>query len=98
MKHRYFLSNLIVNKYVDKNNDFNKFKDILQSYCDDHKKKFNKFIITFIWKKNDMIMNRISVPHTITLRRTDMFKPVMFEVPIYVEVSKREFQDIVDRN
>ena len=31
MKHRYFLSNMIVNKYILKNNDFNKFKDILQS-------------------------------------------------------------------
>ena len=27
-----------------------------------------------------------------------MFKPDMFEIPIYVKVSKREFQDIVDRN
>ena len=45
-----------------------------------------------------MIINKISVPRTITLRRTDMFKPVMFETPIYVEVSKREFQDLVDRN
>ena len=98
MKHRYFLSNMIVNTYVVKNNDFDKFKDILQPYCDDHKKKFNKFTITIIWKKNDMIINKISVPHTITLRRTDMFKPVMFEIPIYVEVSKREFQDIVDGN
>ena len=45
-----------------------------------------------------MIINEISIPHTITLRRTDMFKAVMFEIPIYVEVSKRKFQDIVDRN
>ena len=27
-----------------------------------------------------------------------MFKPDMFEIPIYVEVSKHDFQDIVDRN
>ena len=45
-----------------------------------------------------MIINKISVPRTITLRRTDVFKPDMFEIPIYVEVTKREFQDIVDRN
>ena len=45
-----------------------------------------------------MIRNTISVPHTITLRRTDLFKPVMFEIPIYVEVSKRDIQDIFDRN
>ena len=89
---------MIVNKYIVKNNDIKKFKNILQSYSDEHKKKFNEFTTTIIWKKNDMIINKISVPHTITLRRTDMFKPVMFEIPIYVDVSKREFQDVVDRN
>ena len=97
MKQNYFLSNMIVNQHVVKNNDFNKFKDILHSYCGDHKKKFNKFTISIIWKKNDMIIKKISVPRTITLRRTDMFKPVMFEIPMSVEVSKREFQDIFDR-
>ena len=29
-KHRYFFSKKIVNKYIVKNNDINKFKDILQ--------------------------------------------------------------------
>ena len=27
-----------------------------------------------------------------------MFKPIVVEVPVYVEVSLNEFQDIVDRN
>ena len=98
MKHRYFLSNLIVNKYIVKNNDINKLKDILQSYCDEHKKKFNEFTVMIIWKKNDMIKNKISIPRTITLQRTHMFKPDMFEIPIYVKVSEREFLNIVDRN
>ena len=98
MKHRYFLSNIIVKKYVVKNNDINKFKDILQSYCDEHKKKFNEFTVMIIWKKNDMIINKISIPRIITLRRTHMFKPDMIEIPIYVEVTEREFLDIVDRN
>ena len=61
MKHRYFLSNMIVNKYIVKNNDFNKFKGILQSYYDEHKKKFNKFTIKNIWKKNDMIKIRFQL-------------------------------------
>ena len=89
---------MFVKNYIAKNNDFNKYKEILQSYYDEHKKKFNKFIIRNIWKKKDMIINKISVPCTITLRRIDMFKPDMFQIPIYVEASKREFQDIVDRN
>ena len=45
-----------------------------------------------------MIINKISIPRTITLRRTHMFKPDVFEMPIYVKVSERELLDIVDRN
>ena len=45
-----------------------------------------------------MIINKISIPRTITLRRTDMFKPHMCDISIHVEISIREFQDIVDRN
>ena len=51
-----------------------------------------------IWKKNDMIINKISIPRRITLQRTHKFKPDMFEIPIYVKVSEREFLIIVDRN
>ena len=89
---------MIVNEYIVKNNDINKFKAILQSYCDEHKKKFNEFTVTIIWKKNDMILNKISISRTITLQRTHMFKPDMFEIPIYVKVSEREILNIVDRN
>ena len=98
MKHRYFLSNMIANKYIVRNNDINKFKDILQSYCDEHKNKFNEFTITNIWKKNETIINKISIPRTITLQKTHMFQPVIFEIPIYVKVSEHEFLNIVDRN
>ena len=98
MKHRYFLSKMIVNKYLVKNNDINKFKDILQSYYNEYKKKFNEFTVTILWKKNDMIKNKISIARTITSQGTHMLKPDMFEIPIYVKVSEREFQDIVDRN
>ena len=45
-----------------------------------------------------MNKNKISIPCTITFQRTHMFKPDMFVIPIYVQVSKREFQDEVDRN
>ena len=59
---------------------------------------FNEFTVMIIGKKNDMIINKISIPRTITLQRTHMFKPVMFEIPLYVRVSERELLDIVDRN
>ena len=97
MKHRFLLSKMIVNKYIVKNIDINKFKGILLSYCDEPKKKFNEFTVTIIWKKNDMIIDKISIPRTITLQKTHVFKPRMFEIPIYVKVSEREFVDIVDR-
>ena len=98
MKHRYFSSNNIVNKYIVNKGDIDKFKDILQSYCDEHKKKFNKFTVMIVWKKNGMIINEVSIVRTITLQRTHMFKPDMIEIPIYVEVTERDFLQIVDRN
>ena len=98
MKHGYFLSNMIVSKYIVKNIDITKFKDIFQSYYDEHKKKFNELILRIFWKKNGMSITKVSIPWRITFRKTHMFKPDMFEIPIYVEVSKRAFQDIVDRS
>ena len=64
MEHRYFLSNMLVNKYIVKKIDIKKFKDILQSYCDEHKKKFNEDTVTIIWKANDMIISKISIPRS----------------------------------
>ena len=97
MKHRYFLSNTIVKKYIVKNIDVIKNKDILQSYCDEHKKKFNETTVSIIWKENVMNINKISIPRTITLRRTHMFKDV-FEIPKYVKESERKFLHLVDGN
>ena len=39
MKHKYILSNLIINKYIVKNNEIDKFKEIVQSYYEKHKKE-----------------------------------------------------------
>ena len=50
-KHRYLLSNLIINKYIVRNDEIDKFKDILPSYYDKHKIKVNKFSVWIIWKK-----------------------------------------------
>ena len=49
-------------------------------------------------EKKDRIINKISIPRTITLQRTHMFTPDMVEIPIYVKLSEREFLDIVDIN
>ena len=53
-----FFSNLILNKYVIKNGEIDKFNDILQSYYDEHKKKYNQFRIDIIWKKNVVIIKK----------------------------------------
>ena len=60
-KHKNF-SNLITDKYNIKHDNFNKFEDILQSYYDEHKRKFEIFTVCVVWKKNDMLVNKISVP------------------------------------
>ena len=90
-------SNLIINKYVIRNDEINKFIDILQSYFDEHKKKFNRFRKDVIWKRNDVIINKISVPCTITYLQTHMFKPIMEEMPVCVKVPLNEVQNMIDR-
>ena len=45
-----------------------------------------------------MIIKRISLQCTITFQKTHPFKPIMREIPLYVEVSSHEFLHIGDRN
>ena len=97
-KHNYiFFSNLIINKYVIQNDEIDNMNDILEKYYEEHKKKIIRFRIDIIWKKNDVIINKISVPHTITYIQTHMFKPIMEEMPFYVKISLNEFQIMIDR-
>ena len=51
-----------------------------------------------MWKKNDVLINRISVPSTITLEKPHLFQPSMIELPIVVGVSPLDFLDTFDRN
>ena len=90
-------STLIINNYVLKNDEIDKFNDILQTYYEEHKKKFNQFRIDGIWKKSDVFIDKISVPCTITYIQTHMFKPIMEEMPLYVKVSLNELQNMIDR-
>ena len=45
-----------------------------------------------------MIIIKISLPCTVTFLRTQVFKPIIEEIPKYVEVSSHEFLDVVDMN
>ena len=74
MKHKYF-SNLIINKYLVKNIEFWNLKHIFEPYYENHKKKFNHFSVGVMWKKIDLLRNKISVPVTITFQETQLFQP-----------------------
>ena len=49
-------------------------------------------------KKSDVLINKISVPSTITLEKPHLFKLSMIEVPIVIRVSPLDFLDTFDRN
>ena len=45
-----------------------------------------------------MLINKISVPSTITLQKPHLSKPIMIELPIAVRVTPLDFVDKFDRN
>ena len=49
-KHKYF-SNLIINRNIVRNPESDKFRDIIQSYYDKHKKKSDNFSVCVMGKK-----------------------------------------------
>ena len=97
MKHKPF-SNLIVNKYIVRSPEIDKFKYILHSYYDKHKKKFDSFSVCVIWMKKDVVIKKFTVPRTITLEKPHLFKPSMIELAIVIRVSPLDFLDTFDRN
>ena len=96
-KHKYF-SNLIINKYIVRNDEIDKFKDIIQSYFNKHKRKIDIFTICAMWRKNEMGVNKLSVSSTITVQKPYLFGPSMFELPLVVRVSPLDFPDTFDRS
>ena len=96
-RHRYF-SNLIINKNMIRNPEIDKFRGIIQSDYDKHKRKFDDFTVCVMWKKNDILINKISVPTIITLEKPHLFKPSMIELPIVIRVSPPDFLDTFNRN
>ena len=96
-KHNFF-SNLIVNKYILRNPENDRLKDIIQPYYNIHKKKLDNFTVCFMWKKNNVLLNKSSVPSTITLEKPHLFKSSLIELPIVVRVSPLDILDTFDRN
>ena len=96
-KHKYS-SNLIIKNFIVRNPKSDTFKDIVQSYNDKHKRKFDNFTVCVIRMKNGLIVNTISVPSIITREKPHLFKPSMIELPIVIRVSPLEFVDTFIRN
>ena len=67
-KQKYF-SDLIINRYSIKNKEIDHFKDILQSYFDKHKKKFDKFNVWIICKKEKEIVREIKLPDKVIIEK-----------------------------
>ena len=45
-----------------------------------------------------MLINKISVPSTITLEKPHLFKTCMIELPIVIGVARLDFLDTLDKN
>ena len=73
-------------------------KDVIQPYYNIQKEKFDDFTVCVMWKKNDVLINKISIPSTVTLEKPHLFKSSMIELPIVVGVSPLHFLDTFDRN
>ena len=94
-KETYF-SNLIINKYIARNHEIGKFKDIIQPYYNIHKREFDNFSVCVMWKKIDVLTNKISVPGTITVEKQHLFNPCMTELPIVIRVPLFDFPETFD--
>ena len=51
-----------------------------------------------MWTKNDVLINMISVPSSITLEKAHLFKLSMIEIPIVIGVSPYDSLVTFDRN
>ena len=65
----FFLSNVIINKYIVKNNELDSFKDILQPYYDKHKRNITNFSVWIIRKKNNEIKREIKLPDKVIVEK-----------------------------
>ena len=57
-----------------RNNEIDKFKDILQSYYDIHKKKFDRFAVRIVRIKENQLMCEVKLPK-IAVMKEEWFVP-----------------------
>ena len=51
-----------------------------------------------MWMKNDVLINKTSVPSKITLEKPQWFKSCIIELPLVIKVSSLDFLDTFDRS
>ena len=96
-KHKFF-STLTINENIVRNPGIHKYKDIIQPYYNSHEKKIDDFTVCIMWKKNGLVVNKISVPSIFTREKPHLLKPSMTEILIVIRVSPLDFLDTFDKN
>ena len=94
-KHKFFYSNLIINKYIVKNYENEKFKDSFQSYYDKHKKKFDNFTVWIICTNKDELVFEIKLPSNVVLEKRYRIA-VDYVGPLFRIESCDKYLDILD--
>ena len=51
-----------------------------------------------MWKQNDVLVNKISIPSLITLYKPHLSKPCRIELPLAITVSPIDFLKTFDKN
>ena len=69
-KHKYYFSNLIINKYIVNNDEFDNFKGIFKSHYVNQKKKFNSFDVLNDSKLNGEFIDKIRLSSRIVKKKT----------------------------
>ena len=62
------------------------------------RKKIDNFTVCVMWKKNYVLIIKISVPSTNTLEKPYLFKSSLIELPKVGRVSPLTYLDTFDRN
>ena len=68
-KHKYYCSNLIINKFIVNKDEFDNFKDFFKSHYVDHKKKFNSFGVLIVCKMSGEVSNKVKLPSSLVMEK-----------------------------
>ena len=82
-KHKFYYSNLIFNRYVMKNVEVSKFKDVFDPYYIEHTRKFNFSTVSIILRLYDegrLISHKMNVSNYVTYKiQSEQYSTYMIE-------------------